>query len=89
MRSKYIIFQEDGEGVKYPIIFPETLQHSSVANSMMNRSMGSFGPHNLKPVSAGFVDINTGEAYGNSVSLNLATHPDDSKFIRNSFGFNL
>ena len=75
--AKYIIFDD---GLNYvPIIFPNHVQHNSVA--MM---FGSW-----KPERAGFVSINeSGDviAHGKSISLGLDSRPEiDNKLLAKMF----
>ena len=75
--AKYVIFDDGGSDM--PIIFPNHVNHSSVA--MM---FGSW-----KPISAGFVTIDGfGEvrAYGKSTSLGIDSQPEiDNKLLAKMF----
>ncbi len=81
---KYIVFErplgDDGMTQKIPIIFPNNLTHSLVAEAMLT----SEELKDAKPVSAGdlsslgFEDVCSGE----SQTLKLKSHPDDTMLIR-------
>ena len=68
---KYVILRTDAiEDV--PVVFPEMADHSSVA-------------HGKTVVSAGFISVNwetlRATAYGKSVSLGVASRPEDSRIL--------
>lgn len=66
------------EGIPLPVLFPEIVQHKDLAFQLEAR----FG----SPTSAGFVD-HKGEAYGQSVGLNLKSKPEDSIYIKKLLGY--
>ena len=85
--AKYIILDtvhtQFGESFNVPIIFPDCLTHTDVANNYG-------GKDNV--VSAGFVQIssdsdgmNTYHAYGDSISLGKKSEENDSYIIRRVF----
>jgi hypothetical protein len=73
-KGKYIIV-----GDNTPIVFPETVTHSDMAH--MVRICG-------QAKSAGFVytDEKGYHCYGESISLNLKSSPDDSKILNKYLG---
>lgn len=73
---KYVMFRVQKPVVYYfPIIFPEILTHLGIAEAMKGVQ---FGVEKLEPVSAGFIDLMTGQCYGESESLGMGVHPDDT-----------
>jgi hypothetical protein len=75
MRVKYIIV--DQGGLDIPLVFSEILVHAEVARAYPGRV-----------VSAGFVSFRaspdgdlTADAWGESISLNVASRPEDSGII--------
>ncbi len=74
---KYIIFESPSEGF-FPVLFPEHIEHSMIASSVICRYPG------IVPKSAGFVYFcaNTNEevvcsCFGESHSLHLTAQPGD------------
>lgn len=74
---KYIVAQLGN--LKFPVLFPDALTHSSVASGLHNLSQNS------RVVSAGFYSVHkTGKVatFGKSESLgNLAPQPIDAQLI--------
>ena len=72
---KYIIVESKLNG-EYPVLFPEHIKHSDMAQRFQ---------HN-KIVSAGKVLFNGNEkdivVFGNSISLGLKSKPEDTDLIR-------
>ena len=71
---KYIIFDSPVNGY-FPIIFPEFVDHSFIAQSVHSAYPG------VKPISAGFCNKN-GNVWGKSVSLKLDSLPEDAYYIK-------
>lgn len=67
MELKYVIF--DGA---IPVIFPAMLLHADIAKSY---------PEHY-PTSAGFLDNETLETFGESLSLDLSSKPEDRDTIK-------
>lgn len=59
----------------WPVLFPETIRHALAVDR-----------REVKPVSAGFVNVARGvvTAFGHSESLGLACRPQDSAIIRDT-----
>jgi hypothetical protein len=70
--AKYIIV-DDGMCI-YPVIFHKLVKHSVMAECVRQTV-----------ISAGFV-TSSGEAYGKSVSLGVASKPGDTKMIQQMLG---
>lgn len=75
---KYIVFQDSLE-CEYMILFPETLNHSDVANAMSRLPT-------LKPISAGKAHIGDDccpdhYCHDRSVTLKLESRPEDSRLL--------
>ena len=82
---KYIMFRGDGgQGVPYPVIFPHTIEHAAMARTLTPATLDKDGfVRGLVPVSAGYVDLDRGEVYGESVSLDLQSNPEfDNRIIK-------
>lgn len=84
---KYVMF-EDKHGRKFPVIFPEELVHSDMAEAVMQATRrGEVGAGKRdyscpKPVSAGFIkQLDVVTTYGASETLNLKSHPEDANLI--------
>lgn len=85
MKTKYVMF-EDMKGVEVPFLFPDYVTHKDFARHMM--SVG------CTYVSAGFVDIDVDQflqpiyrVYGESISLDLKSRPEDSKIINDMMNY--
>ncbi len=61
---KYVIFQDKTDAL-WPVVLPDHIAHSQVA------------VEGLRPVSAGFVDLEKSRVFGVSASLKLKSNPDD------------
>lgn len=74
--AKYIVFGSSDDYPATPIVFPDYLQHSHVANAF-RRLLG-------EPSSAGFVTLTDDGplAYGESLSLRLKSADADTKLIQ-------
>jgi len=70
--AKYIMFNNNS--LRVPIIFPYTVSHAEMANHFPRWEV----------VSAGFVQWTKDGilAYGNSITLNVKSHPSDTDFMR-------
>ena len=85
-KSKYIVI--DTSLNEYAIIFPETLNHSDVAFAMTYGDL-------TKVMSAGFVSIGVANnrpkcsVYGESISLNTKSRPEDYKIVNQALGINV
>lgn len=81
---KYIVIQETHYSmiVEHPIIFPEILIHSGVADSLLHM-MRVNSNHKFEVISAGFVNLDVWECYGRSESLNLDSRKEDTALIAN------
>lgn len=66
---KYVMFQDENSGYKYPVIFPDCVAHSQVV------------VEELRAINAGSVNPKTGECFGESSSLKLKADPNDSWLI--------
>jgi len=75
-KAKYVMFDTFSGYV--PIIFPPTLSHAELRNKFPNWDV----------VSAGFVQWEEEGifAYGDSVSLNKKSRPEDTNYIRRYMG---
>lgn len=75
---KYVIVKND-MGTEYPMLFPEGLNHSTVSK------VGFGGEH--EAVSAGFCIREQGRwaTYGKSVTLRLASRPQDVDIVNQWF----
>ena len=81
MRNKYIIINVLGQ--ETPILFPETMSHSTVAYTI---GLGT------DPVSAGFWTVSPKEdggveykAFGDSYTLKIESRPEDSDILNRYF----
>ena len=85
---KYIMFQCKSDGhptMLLPVVFPDVMTHKDVAEVIEHVKVSPEGPFAKwwqwpKPVSAGF--LNGNGCYGNSESLALKAHQDDSIICR-------
>lgn len=66
---KYVMFQDERNGYKYPVIFPDNVAHSQVV------------VEELRAINAGSVNPKTGECFGESTSMKLKANPEDSWMI--------
>jgi hypothetical protein len=77
---KYIMFKKERNGAitHYPVLFPNDLVHSDVAEWLMTGPLEGFSVR-----SAGFVSsIGKGEGvHGRSDTLGVSSHPDDKDII--------
>jgi hypothetical protein len=95
MSWKYIIFQAGNREI--PVIFPEDLVHSvmadamrfymmkvahEMANGVLSREALAKLADELKPVSAGFVTLDIGSCSEGSETLKLKARPDDARRLR-------
>lgn len=78
---KYVIVKNE-MGVEVPLIFPETINHSTVSK------FGNRGEHEC--ASAGFCaadEVGRWSAWGESITLRLKSRPDiDGKILTEAFG---
>ena len=65
-----------------PVIFPETLIHSDVGETMMALVKQQFKTGEFEIVSAGACTLHGATCYGKSETLKLASDPSDSARIR-------
>jgi hypothetical protein len=84
---KYIIMRITTEGTDHilevPIVFPELLTHSIIAEHMAPALRAHFERSTVVPVRAGFVSSmsSEGECYGASKTLGLSSDEDDGRLI--------
>jgi hypothetical protein len=82
---KYIMFQtEDGQHM--PVMFPDRLVHADVARSL-ERAFVLGEMRGVKPVSAGFCDVEAVAMHGTSESLSLESRGERDKNIVNQYKF--
>ena len=82
---KYIMFvTEDGQNL--PVVFPDALIHAGVARSM-ERAFVMSELRGVKPVSAGFCDVEAMSMHGESETLSLDSRGDRDKNIVNQYKF--
>ena len=80
---KYVMFEEPS-GIRYPIVFSELINHSTIVRGMHSQYPG------IKPISAGFCNRH-GQAWGKSVTLDLKSNvdpsgpPDDVYYLKKMF----
>jgi hypothetical protein len=78
---KYIMFEIIGEPMKrfVPIIFPNLLVHKLVEQDIIR----TLKRHNWNATvrSAGQIDLDSGKCFGESETLKVKFHKDDSKII--------
>jgi hypothetical protein len=82
---KYIMIHksfEDGQAVTYPIIFPNELNHSDVAERITDLLKSMHKLETIKVVSAGIYNVDTVQCGGHSESLNLESSETDGMRIR-------
>lgn len=86
-RPKYVMFRDaGGKGSPYPVVFSELMQHKEIVSACGTRRWGMMGTE-ITAVSAGFVDLSTGECYGESTSTGLKADVEfDTKAMRDMFG---
>lgn len=77
MKKKFVTFI-DRQRVEHIMAFPEIIQHSSFASSVVEHSFGA-----LRPISGGFVAH--GRCYGRSVSLNMESREQDTELLSKAF----
>jgi len=83
---KYIMFEEPS-GIRWPLMFPEIVQHSDIARAINSETPG------IKPVSAGFFSMlktegeNVYLTHGKSVSMGLDAKAEDAEEIKKTFDF--
>ena len=85
--TKYIIF-ENYIGMEYPVVFPETIQHISIASGIRDKviSAGFCSVNKLekeKELPSGFIQEVEFKAYGKSISLNKESRPKEDTFLLN------
>lgn len=77
---KYIMF-EDRDGVKYPVIFSNHLNHIDVARSLLTNGFSDKLP-NVFAASAGFIHMMATDTFGDSESMGgLKSRPEDRQVI--------
>ena len=74
---KYIMFEFSG--MRWPILFPETVTHSDIARSITSHFS------EFEVVSAGFCNRH-GDVYGEAVSLKVKSDPADTMLIKKMLG---
>lgn len=81
MKLKYVMFNTSVG--KLPVIFPDVIMHSDMARAvrLALRNVSD----ECEPVSAGFINMSTGECYGKSESLKLEVDVADTEFIYERF----
>jgi hypothetical protein len=81
---KYVMFVKEEKGLKTfcPIIFPNVLSHSEIAETFLNDNP------KFEVNSAGFINsFDIQKAFGNSETLKIDSHPLDSYRIQmNDYG---
>lgn len=89
--AKYIVFGFVGadRDVSHAVIFSDRINHSSMSAEVTGANPG------LKPVSAGFVSVGKGRhdtisasGFGDSFSLGIRAHEDDSRILSRMLGLN-
>lgn len=83
-RMKYIMIQAGTAGSTkqlIPIIFPDNLVHREMAECVIHTLRRN---HKRRAVirSAGFIALETTTCFGESESLNVKSHPEDSAVIK-------
>ena len=77
---KYVVVRDEFGGIEVPLIFPETINHSTVQKFNQDHTS----------VSAGFCGVNKEgrwEAWGQSLTLRLKSRPEiDGKILTEAFG---
>ena len=66
MKLKYVMLNTINGEI--PVLFPMALQHIQFKD--------------FRPISAGFVNLDTFETFGNSVGLNLKPRPEDAVILK-------
>lgn len=84
---KYIIL-ENSNGQILPIIFPEVLVHSEIAEYMRHLTLRDLGS-TFTPTSAGFVNIEMCSTYGESESIGVESKENDNFNIQASQSFGM
>jgi len=78
-------FPDSGSNQLVPIIFPDTLVHAVVYNSLRRSMVSSYRDLGVEVSveirSAGFISLTELICYGGSETLGVESHPDDSKII--------
>ena len=80
---KYIMFEhkvKDTATTMIPVIFPNTLIHKDVAEAITEFHKKKYNA-DIKAVSAGEYNAQTGFAFGKSESLGLSSGKDDTQVI--------
>jgi hypothetical protein len=87
LKMKYVMFRDDGgQGVPYPVLFSEMMEHKAMVAACGLRRWGMMGVE-IVAVSAGFVDPQTGECYGESISTGLKANEEfDTKVMQTKLG---
>jgi hypothetical protein len=83
---KYIVLEQDlGEGLKreVPIVFPNCLTHSLVAQAMV-KSEELTG---ARPIAAGFIDMDANVCFGESESLKLKSRDIKDRLLLDTHDF--
>ena len=87
MNAKYVVIDHGGLMGETVYIFPQTITHRAVAETLSEGDLSSGGDL-FRIVSAGFVTLRDNEfyAHGESVSLGLQARPEeDGKLINEMF----
>jgi hypothetical protein len=86
---KYICVEKE-DGKQEIIVFPKTIDHDVMAESvgrMKNSTYGNWKREWRTPVSAGFVTMDW-KCYGRSETLDLDSRPEeDTEILQNHFPF--
>jgi hypothetical protein len=80
---KYIMFSITIGSIQFkvPIIFPNNLVHSEIAQAMLPVFQRHFGECSPVVISAGDYDPIDSVCYGKSETLKVSASPDDGKII--------
>jgi len=75
---KYIMY-ENKDGTKFPVVFSERLVHAHMDLAVPHAARR--GNQIIRPVSAGFVNLETFATYGESESMGLKSKKEDGLYI--------
>ncbi len=81
---KYVMLgvdSSDESTILVPIIFPNLLVHSMVSKKIEELVKEMWPNRNVRVLSAGDISMEDIQVGGKSTTLNLDSHPFDSKFI--------
>jgi hypothetical protein len=77
---KYVVLLVKKPEFKVPIIFPDMLVHSDVADHMKHMLSVQHKFDDVEVFSAGFIE--NGKCYGKSTSLGVESHESDTLLIK-------